>query len=293
MRPLSPASALRREERHATRCRCRARALKEAAEELLALQPPSDRSSPAEGSWASPTIRALSPLELGLMYAWMASDEAELAGGATRWWTSAGASLQQRYEEAAGWVDEVLDGEVWVGGTKRPDATAAADEPAATLASGVASLDGLTGPGAAPLSLGRPTSHFIGAFVDGEVSPVGFAATRSTRSSFGPIDHRAEAARAARSKGGLSRDDSAEEGWVVDVLGVRHCWRGRGVGSVLARHCMEAAAAEGGAGRMYTIDVVPGALGFWAKLGFEEVAATGEQAELIPRGGDRPMAKLL
>ena len=56
---------------------------------------------------------------------------------------------------------------------------------------------------------------------------------------------------------------------------------------------LSSAAAEGGAGRMYTIDVVPAALGFWAKLGFEEVAATGEQAELIPRGGDRPMAKLL
>ena len=39
----------------------------------------------------------------------------------------------------------------------------------------------------------------------------------------------------------------------------------------------------------YCIDVVPSAVGFWARLGFEEVEAVGEQAYMMSKGGDRPM----
>ena len=39
----------------------------------------------------------------------------------------------------------------------------------------------------------------------------------------------------------------------------------------------------------YCIDVVPSAVGFWTRLGFEEVEAVGEQAYMMSKGGDRPM----
>ena len=43
----------------------------------------------------------------------------------------------------------------------------------------------------------------------------------------------------------------------------------------------------------YRIDVVPSAVAFWVRLGFCEVEATGEQAYMMSKGGDRPMVKQL
>ena len=43
----------------------------------------------------------------------------------------------------------------------------------------------------------------------------------------------------------------------------------------------------------YRIDAVPCAVGFWRRLGFEEVEASGEQLYFMRRGGDRPMVKRL
>ena len=51
------------------------------------------------------------------------------------------------------------------------------------------------------------------------------------------------------------------------------------------------AAAPAGRSYEYRIDVVPSAVGFWRKLGFHEIAATGEQAYYLEKGGDRPMVK--
>ena len=82
------------------------------------------------------------------------------------------------------------------------------------------------------------------------------------------------------------RTDS--EAWTIDAMGTRFAARRRGVGAALARHCLAAARAAGDAD-CYCIDVVPTAVGFWTRLGFEEAEPTAEQLVFLKRGGDRPM----
>ena len=303
-----------------------------ASGEVAAAEPDAAQSGPAGYD-----VRPLSPLELGLMYVWMERDEK--TAGTTRWWSAGGAGLQQRWEEAAGWVDEELDGASWVGLHKRPDATGEVDAVESALAPALpaerraTAVSRLTGAAAAPPSLTPPPARFLGAFVPGVLGPVGFVATRSTRASAGPVDYRVEDARRTAGRrcsgsgsgegggegagggggegagggggegagGGGGEGDGGEGGveagswssWVIDVLGVARPWRKRGVGTALARHCLEQARAGASTGARYAIDSVPAAVGFWTRLGFEEVEATGEQAALMERGGDRPMVMVL
>ena len=64
--------------------------------------------------------------------------------------------------------------------------------------------------------------------------------------------------------------------------------RGRGLGTELARLCI--ARAKGAGASEYLIDVVPSAVGFWAKLGFVEEEPDAEQEFFMAKGGDRPMS---
>ena len=50
---------------------------------------------------------------------------------------------------------------------------------------------------------------------------------------------------------------------------------------------------DGGETFAYRIDVVPSAVGFWERLGFEAEEPTGEQAYYAERGGDLPMVLFL
>ena len=56
----------------------------------------------------------------------------------------------------------------------------------------------------------------------------------------------------------------------------------------LARHCIDRAKDTGAS--EYRIDVVPSAVGFWAKLGFVEEEPDAEQEFYMDKGGDRPMS---
>ena len=88
------------------------------------------------------------------------------------------------------------------------------------------------------------------------------------------------------------RRDTAAVLWRIDAMGTRRSAGRRGLGTVLAQHCMRAA-AEAGADE-YHIDVVPTAVGFWTQLGFVEVEPTDcEQELLMQKGGDRPMMRRL
>ena len=81
----------------------------------------------------------------------------------------------------------------------------------------------------------------------------------------------------------LIDSDEEDEAIRADLLAARR----RGMGGA-----EEEGEAEGGApqhSHAYRLDVVPSAMAFWARLGFVEVEATGEQAYYAERGGDRPM----
>ena len=71
-------------------------------------------------------------------------------------------------------------------------------------------------------------------------------------------------------------------------MGTRKAARRRGIGGKLAWHCLAAARAAGDTD-VYRIDVIPTAIGFWTRLGFEESEPTAEQLLFLKRGGDRPM----
>ena len=154
--------------------------------------------------------------------------------------------------------------------------------------------------------------HFLGAFASGQL--VGFVATKSY-----PPDKLAAARRPAGSE------------WIIDAMGTRLSHRGCSIGTVLAEECLvrcKAAARKAAIAKArssletspqagsaatptdrttqdvdgahepspafaYRIDVVPSAVGFWQKLGFELEEPTGEQAYYAERGGDLPMLKLL
>ena len=85
----------RREQRRTARLRCRARDLKDCAEHALELlRQAASTSDLAPGDSAAVEIRPLSPLELGLMYAWMELDESDFCNSTdtadsqrvTSWW---------------------------------------------------------------------------------------------------------------------------------------------------------------------------------------------------------------
>ena len=340
----------RREARANARLRCRARELMEAAEAAR----PDQSSRNIEATKGIVTLRPISPLELGIMYKWMADDEAANAarsskreageeGGdsdgeqnapatappnlaVTRWWSGGAVGLQAAWEASVGWFDpievtnanevsdrgqvrrpaaagiEALQETLRVGGptaAARQLGDAAARSAAAPGSPAAFYLDGCQG------TLGSLGPHFLGAFLEGEL--VGFVATKLY-----PVDKRAAAKRSAGSE------------WIIDAMGTKLARRGCGVGSVLAKECLRRAKmaatssrakskdaqaakdrhgnssghaddgdAEGGETFAYRIDVVPSAVGFWERLGFEAEEPTGEQAYYAERGGDLPMVLFL
>ena len=277
-------AADRLEARRNARLRCRARELMEAAKSALASSAIADDVN--AGGLASKrtlTLRAMSPLELGLMYEWMAKDEA--TGKAPRWWGGGAVGIQASWEAASGWFDEALEE---AGSSSGSVASAARRKPAEeSVAALVASLE--SGAGATAVkSLGAAAAraastpplrgpHVLGAFVAGQSAPLGFVATKD------PVGIR-------RGGGGSDASRVRAADWTIDAMGTRLSCRGRGVGTALALHCIEAAARCGDADEC-RLDVIPTAVTFWQRLGFEEVPATGEQAYLMQKGGDRPMVK--
>lgn len=370
----------RREARANARLRCRARDLKEAAEESCpgASITRDEASKGREGV----ALRPITPLELGLMYSWMADDEKSASAvqarppsekddcddsdededpdeeaaqdatpttvrpqmAVTRWWTGGAVGLQATWEASMGWFDEAdtpepdcpqhqsgSSNESASGGAQgaavavvRRPAGAGVENLQATLrVGGGTSASRQLGATAArnAAAPGSPAArymegtldaapklgpHFLGAFVGGQL--VGFVATKSY-----PPDRRAAARRPAGSE------------WIIDAMGTRLSYRGCNIGTALAEECMtrcKAAASKAaattakthtsthsmdGTGRpkeegaheepspafAYRIDVVPSAVGFWQKLGFELEEPTGEQAYYAERGGDLPMVKCL
>jgi GNAT superfamily N-acetyltransferase len=268
--------AERKRNRSAARSRCRARALKEAAQSFLE-RLPKDRAELERLSTLSDdvdasnaVIRPLTPLELGLMYHWMEADEAIGSGDVTRWWSGGAVGLQQAWELSSGWYDDELEEpSAW----KVRQAAASIDQLVAFIESHgwQESADHLLGEKALvdhlPQDEDRPprTPHFVGAFLPRHLSPLAFAATKSP-------DRRAP----------LSTT------WMIDSIGTSLAARSRGLGTALAHHCIGNASAIGDT-EEYRIDVIPSALSFWSKLGFKEAVPDAEQAFFLSRGGDRPM----
>ncbi len=266
--------AERREARRAARLRVRARSLLEAAEAAMA-------AIPAERDIfdGPPTLRPMSALELGLMYAWMQADERQCAENeehVTRWWSGGAVGIQQKWELASGWYDEELDAppeghSTPISHGRRPSPAVASTTALTTAASSgtLAIINRHLGPDAARSSAAPARGpHFLGAFVHGHRAPVAFVATREQ-----------------------SRTDAAMVAWTIDAMGTRLAARGRGLGSALAKHCIASARAADPAMMHYRIDVVPSAVPFWEKLGFEEAEpSSAEQKFFMKRGGDRPMA---
>ena len=311
----------RREARRTARLRCRARELRETAEfatDLIEEAASTEALPPSKA--ARIELRPVSPLELGLMYAWMAADEAEFSNKSdtpdaqrvTCWWSGGATGIQCTWEAATGWFDEELDAKPAAGGSVV--GAPVADTPFGhTRGAATASIARLRhaievgshvvarrhlGPTAASASERSASTaaraagagaedrrpHFLGAFVAGERAPVGFVATKEPP----------------------SRSYDAYDEWAIDAMGTRVAWRGKGVGTRLAKHCIEQATARArtaaskgprdvaaDASHEYRIDVVPSAVAFWVRLGFIEVEATGEQAYMMSKGGDRPMVKQL
>ena len=123
----------RREARRSARLRCRARELRETAEFAAALlQEQAEGAEVREPCTATIELRAVSPLELGLMYAWMAADEAEFSNCAdtpdaqrvTCWWSGGATGIQCTWEAATGWFDEELEAPTAAGGSDAPVAAA-------------------------------------------------------------------------------------------------------------------------------------------------------------------------
>ena len=264
-------AADRREQRMNARLRCRARDLKEAGEiagELLQKQSMAQSVDTAEIE-----IRRMSPLELGMMYAWMAAEEAESNHSDTtdeqrvsRWWGGGAVGIQETYEASAGWFDEEIDAPPSTSTqmsalTAAPHAAASASSAGRPAAESVSRLKLAVEAGsvavakrllgaeaarnsvavvhAARLSGGssggngggshdgsvRRRPHLLGAFAPGEPAPVGFIATKLP-----PV-----------------RPTLYFDMWAIDAMGTRVSWRGRGIGSRLARHCLAAAAAHAAA----------------------------------------------
>ena len=259
------------------------------------------------------TIRPMSALELGLVYTWMAADEAQPAesGGEapTRWWSLGAVGIQQRWEEAAGLVDlELEPGRADKGAGETVGAVVAA------LESGLGGLGRLLGAASAaasaeqrPLTLTAPEEQrgarvacVVGGFVEGELAPCGFAATKSGA----PWDIDALGVRQAARHRGVGRERHGRErtslarcppdGAPSTALelapngGQLTATRRRFVAGALAEHII--AGARSGGREMLRIDVVPSACCFWAKLGF--VRAFVERAvgaDDTPAGADVPM----
>ena len=260
----------RREQRRSARLRCRARELREMAEEALAsgLSFIEDDGTFGKAIMAQATLRTLAPLELGLMYVWMAADEE--GSCSTRWWSGGAVGIQDAWEASSGWYDEDLDDR------PPPDPGRPAPSPAAQsialLAEAVRNgnfqaIKGLVGKRAAPLPRMRGP-HMLAAFTAGCDTPHAFVACKSPGNRSGP--HR-------------SSGD-----WIIDAMGTRVAARGRGLGTKLAQHCIAAARAAGDAAE-YRINVVPTAVGFWERLGFVNAEPSAEQQVFLHRGGDRPM----
>jgi len=265
--------AERREARRSARLRCRARVLLEAGEAALAALP----AEAAESPLTDPIIRPMSALELGLMYAWMAADERECAEAeehVTRWWSGGATGIQQTWEKASGWFDEELDEEpssTSVSGRGPRPAVASSEALTTAVSTSDRSVIGRQLGTAAVRDTHAPPRrgpHLLGAFVSGRRAPVGFAATHEP-----------------------TRKEPAHSAWLIDAMGTRLEARGRGIGTALATHCIEAAKAADA--EQYRIDVVPTAVGFWERLGFEAAEPSAEQSYWLKRGGDRPMVKRL
>ena len=265
--------AERKEERRTARSRCRARNLMEAAEVALETFSPSEAESErvcalAPGVIRTVALRPMTPLELGLLYVWMSADEALPDDGAThvpRWWSGGATGIQQRWESSAHWIDEELDEPA--PGFTGSLAVATIAQVTAEVAKGRAAVERLLG--ASALEDGTPPQrappHFLGAFLPGRKMPVGFVATKEP-----------------------CRGGTQASAWAIDAMGVRVAARGRGLGRALAAHCIAGAEAAGD-GTVYRIDVVPAAVGFWKRLGFEEAEPSATQALYLEKGGDRPM----
>ena len=270
--------------RRARRARCRARTLQEAAAEALGGKLAAEQlAPPCDGNV---TVRELNALELGLAYVWMARDEAENTCGsavtATRWWTGAAPGIQQRWEEATGLCDvaleantdliddeevaRLLSAEDLVEEVEQLVSRAVQVEGPASRQSGTLMRNVTRGaerrymlPSSKPR---KATAVVVGAFVEGRLSPCGFAATKQ------------------------------EEPWVIDVLGVNLGWQRRGIGRLLALHFVDGARRAGHT--CFRVDAVPTAVGFWAQLGFAplelegcECAETRKLLEQRERDGDR------
>ena len=212
-----------------------------------------------------------------MMYVWMQADErqcSEQEEHVTRWWSGGAGGIKQTWAAASGWYDEELDEPptrartASEGRGPRP-AVASVDAVATAASSGSRSvISRQLGPGAAQSCAPPPHGpRVLGAFVHGRRAPVAFVATREP-----------------------SRKD-VRLNWTIDAMGTRLAARGRGLGSVLALHCIAAARAADPGLSQYRIDAVPAAIPFWEKLGFEEVEpSSAEQEFYMKRGGDRPMA---
>jgi len=265
--------AERREARRSARLRCRARVLLEAGQEAMTTLPPES----ADVLPYELTLRPMSALELGMMYAWMSADEHECAESdehVTRWWSGGATGIQQTWEKASGWYDEELDeapASTSASGRCPRPAVASTEAVTTIVASGDRSIIGRhLGPGAVKDTHAPPRRgpHLLGAFMNGRRAPVGFAATHEP-----------------------TRKDPAHYAWTIDAMGTRREARGHGVGTALATYCIDAAKAADA--EQYRIDVVPTAVGFWERLGFEAAEPSAEQSYWLKRGGDRPMVKRL
>ena len=276
--------AERREARRPARSKCRARALIEAAEAALAALPADEAAAERDPTSAlgklghvPVVLRPMSALELGLLYVWMRADEAADVVPVTRWWSGGAVGIQQSWEAASGWYDEELDKP-----RRRGDwpAVASIERMADAVAdSGMPAVDRHTGQSAVSREQSRassadadaatppppPPPHVLGAFLPGLRTPLAFAATKTP-----------------------ARRDAPATAWIIDAMGSRVAARGRGLGSELARHCIDRAKDTGAS--EYRIDVVPSAVGFWAKLGFVEEEPDAEQEFYMDKGGDRPMS---
>ena len=113
-------------------------------------------------------IRSMRPIELGLVFAWMADDED--SGEGPMWWSDSAGLVVKRWEEASGLTELELS-------TIVTDVTAAAED-YHTHAGSVRSLCALPAPVVTTADVSGRT-RVVGAFATGHSAPVGFAVSRT------------------------------------------------------------------------------------------------------------------